>query len=716
MHLIRGTEYLANFPNFKLVGREHDLERISSILIRKESNSLLLTGPAGVGTSALVLGLQAAKKFTDTPFDIIVKKLFWLDTDSLFSSGDSHRINDNFQKMLKRLDHTPESVLIIKDTFNFIEAAHNTGNSHFINTINSVDKSDSFQVILEARDEQLTAVYKWNSAIPELYTLYDLKEPFGAELTQIVCNAADELASYHTISIDSSAIDEAIRLTSKYRDSFGLGGAQPQRSISLLDRALASYRQYTHKHHPRISELARLAANAPDDTARAELQTQLEQMTKDWEALKAEIAKTYQYQRDGEALRFTLQDELTALIEEEKNNTPPESSAIKTFAQLAANGFDSPKIAKIKDKIRQVDQENVINAEQHKKLVAVANKDLILTREEVIAEFSKISGIPATKLDENEIENLINLEKNILSRIFGQDEVVSHVANSIKVAKVDTLEESGPAVSYLLLGPSGVGKTEMAKTIAQYVMGDEKSLVRFDMSEYMEKHAVAKLIGAPPGYEGFEAGGILTNAVRKKPVGVYLFDEIEKAHPDVFNIFLQILSDGRLTDNIGRTVDFSDIIIIMTSNIGQSYYLDTQLSDEEAKELATEELNKTYRSELLNRFNGRENILHFKRLQLNVIERIIHREIAKLNASYRDRNLAIEMSDSCISRFCHDHYDVVRGARGLPGYIKANMRPVIVNYILNNPNEKGKFCAKYNVECKNFEVSFLNQRDADGNH
>lgn len=707
MHLIRGREYLAGFPNFNLVGREQELERISSILIRKLSNSLLLTGPAGVGISALVLGLQAGKELPDTPFDIIVKKLFWLDTDSLFSSGDSTRINDDFQRMLKQLDQTPESVLIIKDTFNFIEAANNTGNAHFINALNNVDKSNSFQVILEVRDEQLTSVFKWNSAVSELYTLYDVKEPSSAELTRIVGSAADELAAYHKIRIDSSAVDEAILLTSKYRDSLGLGGAQPQRSISLLDRALASYRQFTHKHHPKIAELNDRMAGAPDEKTQAELQTQLRQWEDDWSALKAEIGKTYQYQRDGEALRFKLQDELAALREEEKEHQPPESAAVKTFAQLTANGFDSPQVARLKDKIRQVDSEIAANAAQHEKLVAIANRDLLLTREEVITEFSKISGIPATKLDENEIENLINLESNLLSRIYGQDEAVRHVANSIKVSKVDTLDEAGPAVSYLLLGPSGVGKTEMAKAIAQYVFGDEKSLVRFDMSEYMEKHAVAKLIGAPPGYEGFEAGGILTNSVRKKPVGVYLFDEIEKAHPDVFNIFLQILSDGRLTDNIGRTVDFSDIIIVMTSNIGQAYYLDPNLSNEAARELATEELNRTYRSELLNRFNGRENILHFKRLPLKVIERIVQREINKLNESYQAKGLALEISDSCISSFCREHYDVVRGARGLPGYIKANMRPIMVNYILSHPNEQGTFRASYNTELRKFEVSFL---------
>lgn len=710
MPLIRGSEYLAKFPDFELVGRDHDLERISSILIRKLSNSLLLTGPAGVGTSALVLGLRAMKDKLGTPFDIITKRFFWLDTDRMFASGDSQKINADFQRVLKQLNQTPEAILIIQDTANFIEAANNTGNAHFINALNNVDKSSSFQVILEVRDENLTKVLKWNSLIAELYTLYDVKEPVGKDLTRIITSAAERLSSYHKIKIDPSAVEEAMHLTSKYRDSLGLGGAQPQRSISLLDRALSSYRQAAHRYHPKIMELELELTRSLSDHDRAEMEAVLKSWKESWKTLEAEISQTYKYQRDGEELLFQLQDELATLLEEEKArgvSATPDSAAVKTFAQMTANGFDSPAATKIKNKIKQVEKEIAENAARHNELVALANKDLLLTRDEVITEFSKISGIPANKLDENERENLINLESNLLSRIFGQDDVVKHVSNSIKVSKIDTLDEAGPAMSYLFLGPSGVGKTEMAKAVAQYVLGDEKSLVRFDMSEYMEKHAVAKLIGAPPGYEGFEAGGILTNSVRKKPIGVYLFDEIEKAHPDVFNVFLQILSDGRLTDNIGRTVDFSDIIIIMTSNIGQPYYLDMSLTDEEAKDLATEELNKTYRSELLNRFNGRENILHFRRLPLQVIERIIHREIGRLHNSYQSKGLGIEITDVCITNFCRDHYDPIRGARGLPGYIRANLRPILVNHILSNPNAKGTFKISYNVEKKTFEVTFV---------
>jgi ATP-dependent Clp protease ATP-binding subunit ClpB len=706
MYLVRGREYLAQYPNFTLVGREHDLERISSILIRKSSNSLLLTGPAGVGVSMLTLGLQAAKNSPDTPFDLIVKKLFWLNCDALFSSGDSAKINNEFQSILKKLMQTPESVLIITDTANFLEAAHNTGNAHFINALNNADKANNFQVILEVRDDKLSNVLKASTNMPELYTLYDVKEPIGDDLRSIVSSVAKELSAYHKIEVDEDAVEEAIHLTSKYRDSLGLGGAQPQRAIALLDRALASYRQLTHKQHPKIIELMNKIAKSTNETEKQDLQQQLEQWQQDWQELKSEINKTYQYQREAETLRFKLQDEINQLQEEEDNNKNSESTTIKTFAQLTAGGFDSPAVTKLKEKIRQIDAEIVQNNEQHQKLVMLANKDLRLNRQEVITEFSKVSGIPTNKLDENEVENLINLEANLLSRIFGQDNIVKHVANSVKVAKVDALEESGPAMSYLFLGPSGVGKTEMAKALAQYVYGDEKSLVRFDMSEYMEKHAVAKLIGAPPGYEGFEAGGILTNSVRAKPVGIYLFDEIEKAHPDVFNIFLQILSDGRLTDNVGRTVDFSDIMIIMTSNIGQPYYLDPNLSDEAACELATNDLNNTYRSELLNRFNGRENILHFKRLPMVVIERIIRREIDKLNQAYQPRGFSVEISDSCISSFCHDHYDLIRGARGLPGYIKANIRPVIVNHILQNPHDKGAFKAVYNQQACSFDMTF----------
>ena len=314
-HLIRGTDYLSRFPNFELKGRGKDLERISAILMRKRANSLLLVGPAGVGVSALTLGLQSVKAKPGTPFDIIIKRLFFLDTDQLFSGGDGNLINEEFQKGLKQLQATPESVLIIEDTFGFIEAARTSGNPHFVNALNLAVKSNKTQLILEVRDEHLSQVLKWHSDLQEAYTLYDVREPVGAFLYEIVAAVAMELSEHHGIAVADVALSEAIALTSKYRDGMGLGGAQPTRSISLLDRALATYRQQAHGKHPRIVELeARLGRATGQE--RAACEKALTEWTADWNALKARIGEAHRLQRDGEEAIFALQDERERLRQE----------------------------------------------------------------------------------------------------------------------------------------------------------------------------------------------------------------------------------------------------------------------------------------------------------------------------------------------------------------------------------------------------------------
>jgi ATP-dependent Clp protease ATP-binding subunit ClpA len=275
------------------------------------------------------------------------------------------------------------------------------------------------------------------------------------------------------------------------------------------------------------------------------------------------------------------------------------------------------------------------------------------------------------------------------------------LANAVKTARVGRRNNERPQAAFMFMGPSGVGKTEIAKALAQSLLDDEKALTRFDMSEYMEKHAVSRLIGAPPGYEGFEAGGILTNAMRKSPLRVLLFDEIEKAHPDVFNVFLQILSDGRLTDNVGRTVSFSESIIIMTTNIGQPHFLNPKLSFEQASEAAMEEVQKTYRSEFLNRFSGRQNIVCFNKLDLASIERIVKREFDAMNAVYSNDGINLSLSEADLKAFCKAHYDPAIGARGLPGYIQTNVEPMIVNQILET-EKRGPIRISFNAKKSSF--------------
>ena len=708
MKAIPGQEYIKNFVNFKLINRQEDIDRISSILCRKQNNSLLITGPEGVGVSSILLGLQQLKQSSEASLDMQVKQFFWLDVDDLFASGDGQKINEEFQLIIHNLMRTPNSVLIIQNAYTFLEGARNSGNSHFINTINNADKSKSFQVIMEVNDNQLSEIYKENNAINEFYTLYEVKELKGKALEEQIIEASKTLITYHNINIDNTAITEAIKLTNKYRDDFGLGTAQPGRALNLLDRALSSYKQAIIKEHPTLKSLRNDILSCTDEVEKESLQSIYNDSFADWMEAKDEINKISQALSDCEALRIKYEDEIESIKKQEtENQEVQENNGIKTFASLMSdNGFESKKVQELRNKIKEINKEFVKIKNRYTEITDKFYSNLKLESSDVIEEFCKISRIPTTKLNENELENLKRLENNLLSDVFGQDDIVKKVANAIKVARLDTVKDSGPAASFLFLGPSGVGKTFLSKSMAYNLFGDEKALIRFDMSEYMEKHAVAKLIGAPPGYEGFECGGILTNTVRKNPVGIYLFDEIEKAHPDVFNIFLQILSDGRLTDNIGRTVDFSEAIIIMTSNIGQKYYLDASLTEEEAIKFANEELNNTYRSELLNRFNGRENIFHFKRLSMDIIQKIIKREINKLSLAYSDKNLKINMQDSDINEFCNEHYDVIRGARGLPGYIKANLRPIIVNQLLNEPNSQGIFNITYNKNTKTFDVVF----------
>lgn len=707
MKAISGKEYLSQFPNFELINRDEDVERISSILCRKHNNSLLISGPEGVGVSSILLGLQKLKEDSETSFAMQAKQFFWLDINGLFASGDGQEIDKEFKSTIDYLTKTPNSVLIIKNAYTFLEGAKNSGNSHFMNILNNADMSNSFQVIMEVNDNQLSEVYKENPDINKFYTLYDVKELKGKELEETVIEASKSLVDYHNIKINNEAIKEAIKLTNKYRDDYGLGTAQPSRSLNLLDRALSSYKQEVIKEHPTLKSLREDINACTDETEKEGLQEVYNDSFADWMDAKEEINKLSQELSDCEILRVKYENEIESLKTKEANNKTEQENSLDSL--LSNSGFESTEITSLRKRLKSINEEIKSVQKQYKAISDKFNSKLSLSKKEVIDEFSKISGISTAKLDENELENLKNLEQKLLNRIFGQDNNIKQIANAIKVARLDTLKDSGPAASFLLIGASGAGKTETCKALAEALYGSERNLIRFDMSEYMEKHAVAKLIGAPPGYEGFECGGILTNTVRKNPIGIYLFDEIEKAHPDVFNIFLQILSDGRLTDNIGRTVDFSETIIIMTSNIGQKYYLDATLPNEEARKLANEELNSTYRSELLNRFNGRENILHFDKLSMSVIQKIVKREINKLNNAYTEKGLSISIFDNDIEAFCRDHYDVVRGARGLPGYIKANLRPIIVNHILENPNDKGIFNTSYNVHTKTFEVKFIKE-------
>ncbi|RYD55144.1 MAG: ATP-dependent Clp protease ATP-binding subunit, partial [Verrucomicrobiaceae bacterium] len=380
-------------------------------------------------------------------------------------------------------------------------------------------------------------------------------------------------------------------------------------------------------------------------------------------------------------------------------------------AAFAAMGEPAP-VAEITQKIRLYQGEIAKNKASFDAITAEINANLSLGEKEVTAEFSLITGINTDKLNEDDIGALRRLDSDLKGRVFGQDRVIAKVSNAIKVSKIGRRNGDKPLASFMYMGPSGVGKTEVAKVLSLSLLGDEKALLRFDMSEYMEKHAVAKLIGAPPGYEGFEAGGILTNAMRKNRRRIILFDEIEKAHPDVFNILLQVLDDGRLSDNVGRVAQFNEAIIICTTNTGQPHFLNTDLTFEEACAAAMVDLEATYRPEFLNRFAGRENIIGFERLHLDSIERIVRREVTNLDRAYTHQGIRANLHDDDLKAFCAQRYDAKMGARGLPGFIQANLEPIIVNRILETHGARGLFEVKYDSNLRKFTAEFEEDRNA----
>lgn len=698
--LVRGEEQLKKSDGFRLVGRAAELRTLSGILMRKSAHNVLLVGAGGVGCSALCLGLQARKSDPDVPFDIINKRLYWLDSDGLFASGDHAVISESFQKLVRILRRSKDSVLIVEDTRDFIEAARNNGCTNFINALMRDLKGGRFQAIFETRDNDLATVLKCHSDMQEIFTMIDLHEPNENALKEIVADASGTLSKHHRINIAPEAISTAIELTSKYRVSdMSLSRAQPERSLNLLDRALTSYRQRAHAEPPAISQMkAQLAQQSECGVDVSAIEDQLGEAEAQWLKDKDSLKVFYKNQRDGEELIRSLEQDLEIELKKAQERETELAEAgddtpqkLSFSAQLKGSGFENRVITEIRQRISDAERAVAENLAKYEDLAAKINAKLLLDLPNVTAEFSAISGISADKLNQDERQKLLNLEKSLASRVFGQDHAVAKLAGAIRVAKSGLKEPDKPQAAFLYPGPSGVGKTEMAKALTSSLMDDERALLRFDMSEYMEKHAVAKLIGAPPGYEGYEAGGILTNSMRANPHVIILFDEIEKAHPDVFNVLLQVLDDGRLTDNRGLTVSFSEAIILMTTNIGQPHFLDRSLSFEEAAEETMRELDTVYRPEFLNRFNGRENIVCFNRLELPVIEMIAKRELEKINARIATQNagLSVVMDEQAVADLCKDKYQPERGARGIPGYFVSRIYPIVARTILETPEAEG---------------------------
>lgn len=723
--LVRGSDYLKNFPNFKLVGRDEELKDLQTILMRKDANGVLLTGASGVGMTALCLGLQTSKTDLKTSLDIVNLRMFWLDSDKLFESGDSAAIHQTFDRIRNILREDQETVVIIENAGNFLDSARNSGCGTVINALLGDIKNARYQCILEAPYADLAKVLKCDSDIQSEFTVMEVKEPKAEALREILKAAAPAYEDHHGIKISADAIETAAMLSEKYKTKEL--PAQPSGALTLLDRAMSSYRLSAHAEPFQLQDLltqlkdvdlALKTGQTPPSLSgqsleeiqsrQAALKADIAEAKEDWTALQREFRKIYEEKRLAEQDISALGAKIETTNAADKAviaKATPTVSAKDAFD--AFDGFsevETSEVMLMRQQIVERQQAAGKSALKFQELAAKVNSNLLLTPDHVLAIFSKLSGIPVNKLTQDAREKLISLDVNLKSRVYGQDHAVDALADAVRSAKMGLQEKNKPQASFLFQGPSGTGKTEIVKALAASLFDDESALLRLDMSEYMEKHSVARLIGAPPGYAGFEDGGVLTNEMARNPNRVILVDEIEKAHPDIFNIFLQILDDARVTSGQGITAEFENTIIVMTTNVGAQHFLNQDMTFDEASELAKAELQEHFRNEFLNRFGGKENIIGFKKLEIETLKRIADRELERLNNGIRDSGLTVSLSKDDISQICTDRYDPMNGARAIPGYFAKAVRSKVARFMLENSDQKGTISMVYNSEKKDVVI------------
>ncbi len=661
-----------------VIGRHEEIRRVIQILSRRTKNNPVLIGEPGVGKTAIVEGIAQRIVSNDVPESLKGKKLYSLDLGLLIAGAKYQgEFEERLKGLLKQVEESGDSIILFIDELHMLIGAGSTGGGmDASNLLKPALARGLLHCIGATTLKEYKQYIEKDAALERRFQKVLVEEPSVDDAISILRGLKERFELHHGIRIKDQALIDAVQLSSKnIPDRF-----LPDKAIDLIDEAASMVKMSIDSQPESLDKVERkirqleiervaLTKEKDDDVAKK----RLEELDKELAHLKDE-QKTLQAQWKAEKeplIRInTIKEDLEkanhqfAMAEREGNYAKASEIKYGVIVKLEKKlGEEQEKIKKVQPKLikEEVDESDVARV------------------------LSRWTGIPAEKLQATESQKLLAMESTLKDRVIGQDEAIEEISHAVQIHRTGLSDPNKPIGSFLFLGPTGVGKTEVAKTLADYLFNDAHRMIRIDMSEYMEKHAVSRLIGAPPGYVGYEEGGQLTEQVRRHPFSVVLFDEIEKAHPDVFNIFLQILDEGHLTDNQGRTISFKNTIIIMTSNIGSDLILESSEITDVIKKNIEKLLHKTFRPEFLNRIDA---IVFFRKLSLEDVQRIAKIQLQELINRLQGQHIQIHIDDAVIKEIADRGYSPEFGARPLKRAIKQSIAVPVAQYILNNSNIK----------------------------
>ncbi len=661
-----------------VIGRHEEIRRVIQILSRRTKNNPVLIGDPGVGKTAIVEGIAQRIINNDVPESLKNNTIFSLDMGALMA-GTKYQgeFEERIKGILKSIEENQDHIILFIDELHMIVGAGSTGGGmDASNLLKPALARGQLHCIGATTIKEYKKYIEKDSAFERRFQKVLVEEPSIEDAISILRGLKEKYELHHGIRITDAALVQAVLLSSKnIPDRF-----LPDKAIDLIDEAASMVKMAIESKPESLDQIDRKIRQLEIEKVALAKEKNNEQSKQRLTTLDTELS--------------TLKSQHQVLLQQWKAQREPleKIQQIKEKVELANYEFlqaermgDFARASEIKyGKLVQLEKD--LKAQQEKLNTNGSNllKEEV-TEEDVAKVLSRWTGIPAEKLQKNESAKLLDMENVLKSRVIGQDQAIDKIAAAIQVHRAGLTDPAKPIGSFLFLGPTGVGKTEVAKALADYLFNDEHKLIRIDMSEYMEKHAVSRLIGSPPGYVGHEEGGQLTEAVRRNPYSIILFDEIEKAHPEVFNIFLQILDDGRLTDGQGRTINFKNCVIIMTSNIGSDAILQAKKIDEKVKTEIEKQLHKVFRPEFLNRI---DEIVYFNMISQEMIKQIAHNHIQEFKNKMAAKNITLHVTDQALDYIAQEGYQPEFGARPLKRAIQQLLIVPTSRHLLMHPDSK----------------------------